>query len=272
MKVGYQGIGGAYSEVACLQFFGEDVQAVGYEHFKAAIAALKKDEVDAIALPVENSTTGIIFLTMDLMRSEQNLHAVGETYVTVDHHLMVREYTPLDKLHRAYSHTEALKQCSNFLKSHHILANSYDDTASAALYVSRFGKPGECAIASKRAAELYGLTLIKSHIQDIAGNTTRFLILSKETSPLADKTTLYFETGHHPGALVEILNLFKEEHINMTSLNSRPAMNQSLFEYGFFVEVSANLFASEYRHIQDQIRSSCTYVNFMGAYTSEKNR
>lgn len=266
MKVGYQGIEGAYSETACLQFFGNHASLVGYNDFACLIEALKDDAVDAIALPVENSTTGIIFLTMDLVRSETQLYILGETYVTIDHCLMAKEPISLSEISLAYSHSEALKQCSRFLKSHGILPLPYEDTASAARFISQNGKKGECAIASRSAAKQYQLYIIQSHIQDIAANTTRFLIFSKRKNLQGDKTTLYFETPHRPGALLKILNLFAVHSINMTSLHSRPAMDHSLFEYGFFLEVSANLLDEKYRGICDHIQQFTDYVNFMGVY------
>lgn len=269
MMIGYQGEPGAYSEVAALQFFGPEQTFIGYDNFTEVLNHLKRDLVDYILLPVENSTTGLIFLTMDLLRQEQDLFALGETYVPIDHHLMTKEASTLEEIHWAYSHPEALKQCEFFLQEHGIRPQIYEDTASSAKYIAQYGKAGEACIASRRAGEIYGLQILQSHIQDISHNTTRFLVIGKDgEKTLGNKSTVYFETFHKPGALADILQLFKENNINLLTLNSRPAIHQSLFEYGFFMEFNKSIQEEGVRQVLEKLQNSCHYYNFIGSYYS----
>lgn len=262
MKIGYQGVPGAYSEMACIQVFPRE-KHVGFEDFPTLMKAVEDEAVDYALIPIENSTTGIIYRTMDLLRYNQ-LIADYETYVKIDHCLISIHGNRVDQIQEVYSHPEALSQCLNLFKEQtNLNALSYRDTADSVALVKKLNIHTAGAIASKRAAEIYKLEILEEGVQDNKTNTTRFLAFRKNTDSFVqgNKVTLYFETSHEAGGLVKVLNVLGNHEINMLDIQSRP-LQDSLFKYGFFVELDGRLDDL----IMKEIKSSTSYLKIIGSY------
>ena len=214
--------------------FAPDGETVGFHTFREAFQATVTESCDFACLPVENSLAGSINQTYDLL-TDSVLHVVGEQIVRVHHNLLAKPGTKLEEVKRVYSHPQALAQCQAFLAKHHMEAVTDFDTAGAAKLLAdgnnSGGGEGKAAIASKRAAEIYGLEILREHIEDVDFNYTRFFILGPDEKPKGEgkhKSSLVIATRHRPGDLVACLEQFPEYGINMTKLESRPPPRQAL--------------------------------------------
>lgn len=272
MLIGYQGVEGSYSEMAC-GTFAEDgaYEMKGYPTFKALVDDLMRDRVDYIALPVENSTSGPITRTIDLMKYLE-VDAVEEIYVKIDHALITKEPVALDELTEVYSHPEALEQCYGYLSGHpHLTVREYSDTADAVRMVKASDDPAVAAIAGRHAAEMYGMHVAQENISDNPYNTTRFLFFRKAEKPRlknTNKTSLYIETDHSTGSLNEILNIFSSHGINLLNLTSRPIQHKP-FSYGFFIDVEKGADETLSGALED-IDEVSKYINILGTYQKGK--
>jgi prephenate dehydratase len=238
LKVAFQGVRGAYSEAALLEHYGAGVEAVGFPFSEQVFDAVEQGRVDAGFVPVENSIAGSVGVNTDLLL-ERKVFAVAESYLPIEHCLLAPAGTRLEDVKTARSHPIALAQCRDFLNGRGLVAVPDYDTAGSAEIVAARKTPGEAAIASRRCAEAYGLTVLAERIQSAALNITRFLAFVREEDvPVGlrrEKTSLAFSVHHHPGALLECLKVFADHAINLTKLESRPIPSDP-FEYSFFVD------------------------------------
>ena len=242
VRVVFQGVEGAYSHAAVRMYFGEDADAYHVEKFEDTIRELERGQADYAVLPIENSTAGFVITNYDLLSRYDN-YIVGEIYVPVDHVLLGVPGASVSDVKTVYSHNQALMQCSEYLDSHGDWNQvSVLNTAAAAKKVMEEGDKTQAAVASRTAGELYGLAELKTSISNERGNTTRFLVLSREPvyEKKASKVTVTFEVPHVSGSLYKILGNFIFNGVNMRMIESRPIPDKP-FEYRFFVDIEGNL-------------------------------
>lgn len=239
MRIAYQGESGAYSEAAALRF-KPDADPVPRFSFDDVFSAVAAGEVPYGILPIENTIAGSIHRNYDLML-EHELPIVAEVKHPIVHNLIVCEGTELAQVRRVYSHPKGLEQCERFLRtlSGVEIVATYD-TAGSAKMIQEQELSDTAAIASERAAEIFGLRVLKTGVQDVADNFTRFLIISRDPAPLGtpDKTTIVFTVPNDPGALFKALSVFALRDIDLTKLESRPIPARP-FEYLFYADLSA---------------------------------
>lgn len=266
-KVVYQGVAGAYAYAAMLDYFGNDVDNFNVPTWKDAMEAVKEGKADYAVLPIENSTTGSITAVYDLLQ-EYNNYIVAEVYVKVEHVLMGLKGTDLSKVTTVYSHAQGLTQCESFLESHKDWQQiSQPNTAVAAKKIFEDKDNSHVAIASKEAAKLYGLEILKTDIADEANNTTRFVIVSKTRTFVknAKKTSIVFECVNEPGSLYNLLSHIIYNGLNMTKIESRPIEGRQ-WEFRFFVDIEGNIndqrVMNALRGIEEESRS----IRLLGNY------
>jgi prephenate dehydratase len=272
-KIAYQGVAGANSEQASLQFH-PDSEPIGYHTFQQAFQASLKGECDYACLPVENSLAGSINQTYDLL-SDSTLHVVGEQIVHVHHNLMVKPGMKLSEVKRVYSHPQALAQCQAFIEKHKLEAVTDFDTAGAAklladLDISKPGGEGRAAIATKRAAEIYGLEILAEHIEDEDFNYTRFFILGQDEAKKGEgrqKSSLMLATRHRPGDLLTCLEEFRNNQVNITKLESRPRRDKP-WSYLFYVDVEGHIEDDNMQRAMAGLMRKAAFVKFLGSYTA----
>lgn len=240
MRIAYQGEPGAYSEAAALRF-NPNTDTLPLSKFGDVFKAVEAGEATHGILPIENTIGGSIHQNYDLLL-EHELPIVAEVKHPIVHNLLVREGTGLRDIRRVYSHPQGLAQCERFLRTlddAEIVATY--DTAGSAKMIQEQGLADTAAIASERAAELFGLTVLERAIQDYAGNTTRFLIISRDPTPLGDpdKTSIVFTVADIPGALFKALSVFALRDVALLKLESRPIPDRP-FEYLFYADVGAD--------------------------------
>jgi prephenate dehydratase len=265
-RIAYQGVTGAFSEQAAMQF-APDAEAVGYPTFEAAFDAAVRGECTHACLPVENSLAGSINQTYDLL-TDSVLHVVGEQVVRVHHNLLARPGTRMEDVRRVYSHPQALAQCQAFLRQHHFEAVTDFDTAGAAKLLSENGGEGKAALASKRAAEAYGLEVLAENVEDLAFNYTRFFVLAADAEPRREgpqKSSLVLATRHRPGDLVDCLVEFPKHGINMTKLESRPRRDKP-WSYLFYVDIEGHVEEAPVAGALTGLMRKAAFVKFLGSY------
>lgn len=266
IRIAYQGVAGAFSEEAALQF-APDAEAVGFATFEEAFEATVRGDCSHACLPVENSVAGSINQTYDLL-TDSVLHVVGEQIVQVHHNLLARPGTRLADVERVYSHPQALAQCSGYLREHGLEAVTDFDTAGAAKLLSEGEDAGRAAIASKRAAEAYGLEVLAERIEDVATNQTRFFVLAPDEAPYragANKTSLVLATKHRPGDLVACLQEFPAHGVNMTKLESRPRRDRP-WSYLFYVDIEGHILDAPVAAAMTGLMRKAAFVKYLGSY------
>ena len=239
MKIAYQGEPGAFSEAAARQVSAE-AHLVPCRSFEDVFEAVTGGPAAYGVLPIENSIGGSIHRNFDLLL-EHHLPIVGEVELPVVHHLLALPGCPMERVRRIYSHPQALAQCDRFLRTLsgvEVIA-TYDTAGSAKLIADeRMGDAA--AIASARAAEVFGLVALRSSIQDYEHNVTRFLVIGHRPLSAAppDKTTLVFSLANEAGALFKALSVFALRGIDLTKLESRPIPGRK-WESLFYADLAA---------------------------------
>lgn len=268
-RVVYQGEPGAYSEMAAVDFFGEDVNALGLEQFEDVFLALKEGRADYAVVPIENSSTGAIRQIYDLM-TQYDCFVVGETTVAIQHCLMALPGVTLEEIQTVYSHEQGLFQCEQYLNQHPKWNRvPQADTAGSANMVAQSGDRTKAAICSKRSAHIYGLEILAEAINSNANNTTRFVVISTrmELRPGRDKVSTCFRVPHQSGSLQEILTIFAVHGLNMVRLESRPIQGRS-WEYLFFLEFTGDLTADGMEGVFRELTQSSDQFRVLGNFVS----
>jgi prephenate dehydratase len=266
MRIAFQGATGAYSEAAALSACPH-AEPIPHDTFEDVFAAVASGRASHGILPVENSIGGSIHRNYDLLL-EHDLPIIGEVELPVVHNLLALPGTGLAGIRRVFSHPQALAQCERFLRTLpgvEIVA-SYD-TAGSARIIRDDGLRDTAAVASRRAAEFFGLDILCEGIQDFDHNITRFIIVSRGSEPLGppDKTTLAFALKNEPGALFKALSVFALRDIDLTKLESRPIPGRP-WEYLFYVDLAVGRDDLRCGRAIVHLAESARWVKNLGSY------
>lgn len=264
--IAYPGVTGSFSESAAQCAFPQG-ETRGYATFAQAAEAAQAGEADYALLPVENSFAGAVLPTYGLLEGLR-LHIVGETLRRVRHQLVALPGATIEGLRTISSHPQAIAQCDAFLATMpwaRLVPSA--NTAISAQEVAASGDLTRAAIASTRAAERYGLQVLRADIQTSQTNTTRFLILSREETPLAapDKATVVFRVNDQVGALARVLTSFAENGLNMSRIESRP-LPETPFQYFFSADFVGTMDAAHLRGAMDKARPLTGEIRLLGVY------
>lgn len=266
--VACQGVEGAYSQFACDKMFTYPsiVYCRGFEDvFKAVDSGLCRYGV----LPVENSTAGTVNKVYDLM-NEHKFYIVHSLKLFVRHSLLAPEGVKISDIKEVFSHEQALNQCSGYLASLGVKITVCENTAVAAKMVAASGRKDCASIGSKDSAELYGLNVLKTGIQNTDNNYTRFICISKkpEIYPGAKKTSFMMTVPHEPGSLYNILSRFAALGLNMTKLESRPIPGTN-FEFMFYFDIDASVYSENLKALLSELENDSQQFSYLGSYTEE---
>lgn len=266
MRVAYQGERGAYSEEALIQRFGPTAEPVPKPYLRDVFDAVEAGEADAGLIPVENSLEGSIVRSYDLLY-ERGLKARGEVVLRIRHCLVTNQGVPIEVVEKVYSHPQALGQCRAYLYEHGLEAIAAYDTAGSVKMLKELGLRDSAAIASSRAAEIYGMSVLARDIETNEENYTRFLVVALEDHCPTDddKTSIAFKLDNEPGTLCGALELFAEEGINLTKIESRPQVGKP-WEYVFFVDVQGHREDTGMRNALSRLVEASSLVRILGSY------
>lgn len=273
MKIAIQGIRGSFHHIVAEKFFGENIELSECMSFTEIPILLKNDQVESAVMAIENSIAGAILPNYALI-DEYELSIEGEVYVNIHHHLMALEGQDLSDIKEVWSHPMALLQCRKFFREHpEIKLIEEKDTAEVARRIQQDNIKGVAAVASKRAADLFGLDIISNDIQTIKHNSTRFFVLKKSKNApyhpskvenIKDKSSIKFVTQHNKGSLAEILDIFAKHDINLTKIQSLPIIDTP-WSYAFFIDLVIDDFVL-YKNALHLISKKVKHLKVLGEY------
>lgn len=270
MKVSFQGERGAYSEEAAVAYFPAGVSLLPKPFLIDVFRSAEKGESDFAVVPVENSLEGSVNETYDLLLSS-SLMITAEIVYRVSHCLMALPGQSLKDIKEVWSHPQALSQCRRFIQDAGLVPVSLYDTAGSAKLLAERKAKGCAAIASRRAAEYYGLEVIRSGIEDSVNNYTRFFVMSNGKpeggySPgVRYKTSIIYSVKHVPGSLYGSLGVFAKNGVNLTKIESRPTRSTP-WEYYFFVDLEGHVGMEKVRRTIDELERQAIFIKVLGSY------
>lgn len=265
MRVAFQGERGAYSEEAVASFFGE-VDVFPCSTFRDVFAVVSAGGAERGVVPVENSQAGSINETYDLLLAHA-LFITGELDLRIRHCLLTLPGQTLEAIQKVYSHPQALAQCEGYLREHKLEPVPAYDTAGSAKLLAEQQMRGVAAIASRRAAQIYGLVILAEGIEANPANFTKFLALAVAPAPRAaeGKTSIVFTTANRPGALYRALGAFATRAINLTKLESRPR-REVPWEYVFYVDFEGHQEDPPAAAALAELSERTTFLRVLGSY------
>ncbi len=266
LKIGFLGPKGSFSHLASVKKFGSSVEHVPLTDISMVFQEVVRGHIDYGLVPVENSIGGGVVDTLDaFLHSSAKICA--ELTITIHHNLLAKE--PWETIRTIYSKPEVFSQCRNWLSA---MAKDLDvQPAASSSRAAELAaeQPGVAAIGSSLAGELYGLHVLFENIEDNPDNVTRFFVIGREPARKTgeDKTAIMFTTANKPGALAEVLDVFKENGINLTNLQQRPSKKVN-WEYVFFVDAVGHM--EDMGKAIEEAQQHCLQLTVLGSYPTAR--
>lgn len=265
LDVAYLGPEGTFTQAAALKQFGHSVKTRPMRSIADVFKAVESGACQYGVVPVENSTEGMVTHTLDTFVTS-NLNICGEVQMRIEQNLLTHA-AELKDIRTVYSHSQSLAQCRGWLSENlpdvetHVVASNAEAARLAAQDAH------VAAIAGKAAAELYGLPVRYAHIEDDGNNTTRFLVIGKQTIGASgqDKTTILVSSQNRPGLLYKLLEPIGRHQINMTRIESRPS-KQGMWEYVFFIDLDGHQSDTNMQALLAEIRDTASLFRVLGSY------
>lgn len=268
-RVAFLGERGTFSEEAAIKLLGENCDLRPRANFENLFAAIDEGEADYILVPLENTLVGSVHRCYDLLL-ESSLGIVAEIILPISHFLIAAPNASLETIKTVESHPVALAQCERFFARHPDLKRiAADDTAGSARRAIESGDATRAAIAGRRAAEIYGGTILQEYLEDYSENYTRFALLAADSNISTDgnKISLVVRLAHRPGALHSALRPFVRRGIDLLKIESRPIKGRP-WQYNFYLDLQAPASESELRGALAEIREQTEAVRYLGRYSS----
>ena len=270
-KIGIQGIEGSFHHMAAEEFFLNGCQLLEYMTFDELARGVSLNECDQGIIAIENSIAGSILPNYALL-DRYGLSIVGEHYLRIDHNLMVSPGQKIEEIKEVHSHPMALLQCKSFFEKHpHIKLVENNDTALVAKEISGSNLVGIGAIASIKAANLFGLEIIETSIQTIKSNVTRFVVIQSSISKKKQKISKAgwrFTLEHKRGSLATVLNVISDCNLNLTKIQSLPII-ETPGKYAFFADLTFEI-ESDYFKAKSLIEIMSSSFKVLGEYEKGK--
>ena len=245
-RVAIQGIEGSFHYIVSQSYFEEPVEICPYLSFGDVVDSLTSKNTDIAIMALENSIAGSIIPNYAHI-DDQDLHITGEFFLEIEHNLMALSGQKISDIQEVLSHPMALLQCKEFFRHHpHIKLIEDSDTAEVARRIQNNQIMGVAAIASKEAARIFNLNILKQSIQTIKHNETRFVIVERKLEPkntnLVNKASVKFLLDHKRGSLAAMLNVMSDCNLNLTKIQSLPKIDTP-WKYAFFVDITFKSYA-----------------------------
>lgn len=270
MNVAFQGELGAFSQQAIRQLLGARAKPSPRQRFDQVFAALRAGEVDAAALPIENTLAGSVHENYDLLL-KYDFEITAETNVRIVHHLIAQPDAKFNSIRKVYSHPVALNQCLDFFARHKRIDRvPYYDTAGSVKMIMEDHPDGAAAIASELAAKIYGGKILKREIEDDRQNFTRFFLLEPAGSKPRGrggkwKTSLVFSTRNQPGSLYRALSALALRDLNLAKIESRPRRGKP-WEYMFYLDLLGHREERNVRNALGHLGELADFLRILGSY------
>ncbi len=264
LRIAFLGPRGSFSHIAAAGKFGGSVDYEPLADIATVFTEIQRGHADFGVVPVENSTGGGVVDTLDAF-VDSPVRVCSEVLCRIHHNLLSR--VPLEQIERVYSKPEVFEQCKHWLMETGLSTRAIAVASTSRAAELAAGEPATAAIASKLAAELVGLPIQFENIEDQANNLTRFFIVGREPArPTGDdKTSIMFGTSHRAGALVDVLQVFRAENVNLTMITSRPSRRRN-WEYYFFIDAEGHAAAEPLARAIESARGHCVHLSVLGSY------
>ncbi|MFP1837228.1 bifunctional chorismate mutase/prephenate dehydratase [Lonsdalea quercina] len=274
-RVAFLGPKGSYSHLAARQYTARHFDQIiecGCQKFQDIFTTVENGHADYGVLPIENTSSGSINDVYDLLQ-HTGLSIVGELSNPIDHCVLVATDTQLDQIQTVYSHPQPFQQCSHFINRFPHWKIEYCESSAAAMAkVAELNSPHAAALGSEAGGTLYNLQVLEHNLANQPQNYTRFIVLARKQIDVAEqvpaKTTLIMATGQQSGALVEALQVLRDQGIIMTKLESRP-IHGNPWEEMFYIDVQANLRSKPMQKAINELTAITRSLKVLGCYPSE---
>ncbi len=272
-KIYFQGSFGAYSHLACLSIDSK-AEIIPCKTFDECFSNAISDTTSKIVIPESNRITGNIGIEYLIFKYRLNIYA--EHFQIIEHNLLGLPDAKLSDIKNIYSHAQALSQCSKFIKNKKLIEHVRADTAGSAQMVAQNKNKEDGAIASKLSAEIYGLKLLESKIENESGNATRFLVMGKNVlQPNFENkkyiTSFLFKLKSKPAALYQSLGGFAINGVNLTKLQSYPEKN-SFESYFFLCDLDGHIEDTKIQKSLEELGLHCEDFHVLGVFEADKFR
>lgn len=269
-KIAYLGPQGTYSQLAALEYFGDDAQLLHCGSIDDVFAAVEGCDADFGVVPVENSTEGAVNNTQDCL-IDCSAKIIGEQVVSIEHSLLTQMGASKSDIVKVASHKQSLAQCRSYLSENFPQAEQVECSSNAEAAIRAQADSGTAAIASELAARLYNLQSLDCRIQDKSNNRTRFLVLAREgTAPTgSDKTSILVYTENKPGALFRVLEPFENFQLSLTKIETRPSRKEA-WEYVFFIDFEGHVEDEATKKLFAALEAGGVEVKILGSYPISK--
>jgi chorismate mutase/prephenate dehydratase len=267
IKVAYLGPEYSYSHLASVERFGHAVEYMRVGSIMSVFEEVNRSHVDYGVVPLENSTDGGVSDTLDMFMRLPHLKICAEVRLRIHHNLLAN--CDQEQIRRVYSKPQALAQCRNWLSKNLPHADLKDVSSTAVAAQLAQQEPGAAAVASRQAAVKYGLRMLFTDIEDYPHNETRFAVIGHQEAARsgADKTALMFKVPHHPGSLVDGLDVFKSNKLNLTWIESFPAKSETgKSEYMFFVDFEGHVEDPKVKRALQTLEKHCEQLVVLGSF------
>ena len=266
LRVAYLGPVATFTQQAAQNRFGSSVEYRTMHSIPDIFASVELGEADYGVVPIENSTEGAVFHSMDML-AESRLMIVGQVYLPIEHCLISRG--KMDKIRRVCSKDQAIGQCRNWLRRNLPEADiEYVESTGKSVQMAQ-ENPEVAAIASAIAGDYYGVPILARGIQDKKDNVTRFLVIGKKPAPRQDgvayKTSVVMSLNDRPGALCEMIMPFNRQNINLTRIESRPSRKKP-WDYLFFIDFVGHWEDEASREVFKELESVLPTIKWLGSY------
>ncbi|HEX2750431.1 MAG TPA: prephenate dehydratase, partial [Verrucomicrobiales bacterium] len=264
LRIAFLGPAGTWTHQAAINKFGASVAYAPMESLEEVFDAVARRKANYGVVPIENTSEGAAVHTLDLF-ADSPLHICAQILLRIENCLMANG--PAAEIRTIYSHAAVFAQCRQWVQKHHPKADLIEvpSTTRAAEIAAR--TPDAAALGGALSAQLHGLTILETSVQDSATNTTRFLVLGERTCPPTgrDRTSIMFSVRNEPGSLFHALAPFNELHINMSRIESRPSRRRD-WEYFLFVDVLGHAQEEKVATALHGLGQHCSFVKVLGSY------
>ena len=271
-KVAIQGYEGSFHQVAARHFFGKNVEVITCDTFRQVVQLGADAKLsDGAVMAIENSIAGSILPNYNLLQKSK-LQVIGEVYLSISQNLLTYPGVKLEDIKEVHSHPMAILQCLDYLEKYNWKLVESEDTALSAKVVHQNKSKHTAAIASKLAAQMFDLNIIKPDIHTLKNNITRFLIVSpastKTAVEQANKASIYFQTNHSKGILAKVLAKIAQGNVNLSKLQSMPIPG-STFKYGFYADLEFDN-KKQIEKVLEALKGLTNSIRIFGMYQKGK--
>lgn len=266
VKIAYLGPQGTFSQQAADLFFGESADKLPVASIDDVFIEVESGRVSHGVVPVENSTEGAVTVTQECL-IDTDASIVAEIYIPIVHQFLVKDSGSAELVEQIVSHRQSLAQCRHWLRQHYpgVPQHAVSSNAEAARLAA--SDPHTAAIAGELAASRFSLYALHDEIQDRSNNTTRFLVLARESVPPTghDKTSILVYTENRPGSLLRVLEPFDRHQVSLTKIETRPARD-GIWDYVFFIDFEGHRDDEAVMKVFAELAESAVKIKMLGSY------